>query len=115
GVDAELGPQPRPGGVVALRVDAVAAAVLEVTGPGDDERTAGVQRDRRVDLRPGRVRVDLELAALRRSGGAVPLGEDPVAAAVLRRTLPSDDEVPGRVHSDRRGRLAAGRVSVDAE
>ena len=47
GVDAELVALGDAGGVVALGVDAVAAAVLAVARPGDDEVAVGVHRHRR--------------------------------------------------------------------
>ena len=84
GVDLELAALGDPGGVVPLGVDAVVAAVLvAVAGPGDDEVAGGVHGHRRGELLAGPEGVDLELAALGDAVVVVPLGVDAVAAAVL--------------------------------
>src|SRR5581483_4691828 len=59
--------------------------------------------------------VDAELAALGDAGGAVALGVDAPAAAVLSVALPGDDEVAGAVHGHRGRQLVVGGRAVDAE
>ena len=81
------------GGAVPAGIDAFTAAILAIALPGDDKVAGAVHRDLGHVLASVRVRVDAELAALGHSGGAVALGVDAVAAAVLARARPRDDEV----------------------
>src|SRR5207247_1722096 len=90
-------------GSVALRVDAIAGAVLVVARPGDDEVALGVGRDRGLTAADGQG-VDAELAALRHAGGVVAMGVD---------AFPGDDDVPFGV--GRNGGVEAGGGGVDAE
>src|SRR5207237_1101931 len=100
GVDAKLAALRYAGRVVALGVDAGVAAVLEEALPDDDEVPGGVHGHGRLLLVVRGVGVDAKLDALRRAVGAVALGVDAVAAAVLTGTGPDDNIIPGRVHCD---------------
>jgi hypothetical protein len=113
GVDAELVAHGRPVGGVALGVNAFRPRVLAAALPDDDEVAVGIDRDRRLDLVSGGIRVDAELVALRGAGGVEPAGEDPVAARV--RADPGDDEVPVGVGRRRGLLLGAGYGLVDSE
>src|SRR5262249_7937138 len=64
----------------------------------------------------GGVRVHAELAALRRTGRVVALGEDPVAASVLAGLVaPNHDEVSPWLHGDARLVLVSRGVGVHLE
>ena len=73
-VHAELGALRDAGGVVTLGVDAVAAAILGVALPGDDEIAVGVHRRRRFKLIARRKGVDEKLGSLHDAGGVVTAG-----------------------------------------
>ena len=88
-----------PDGVVQPGVDGRPAAV-----PRDDERAAGVHRDRGQGRAAGPGGVDLELGAERVAGGVVPLGVDLAAVGAV---LPDDDRTAGGVHRHRRRLLGA--------
>src|SRR5205823_3837667 len=99
GVDEELAALGHPGGVVALRVDAHAVAVLTGAGPGHGEVAVDrVDRHGGVALVAGSEGVDAELTPLGRAGRVVALGEDAEAAAVLPAAGPGDHEIALRVH-----------------
>ena len=96
-----------PGGGEPLGIDAVAAAVLAGTVPGDGEVAGGVHGHGWGELGAGGVAVDHGLAALGGAAAVEPLGVDAVVAAVLAVAFPGDHEVapwrPWRC-SDRSGR-----------
>ena len=115
GVDLELGSLGHAGGVITLGIDAVAAAVLAVALPGDDEVAGGIHGHLGKSLIAGGVGVDLEFAALGHAGRVVALGVDAVAAAILAIALPGDDEVAGGIHGHAGEFLIAGGVRVDLE
>src|SRR5262249_61592144 len=95
--------------VVALGVNAPAAAVVVLARPGDDEVPVRVDRDRGELLVVGGGGVDAELAAERVARGVVALGVDPPGlAAILALARPSDDEVAVGVHRHRGVPLVAG-------
>src|SRR5262249_41624870 len=73
-VDAELAPLSRSGQVIALRVDAIAGAVLGIALPDDDEVALSIHRNRGHPLIAGGVGVDPELAILRDACSTVDLG-----------------------------------------
>src|SRR5205807_799306 len=100
-VDAELAALRPARGIVHLRLDAPAAAVLAIARPGDDEIAAEpVHRHGGGGLIAGGGGVDAELAPLGRARAAVELPEDAQAAAVLAIARPGDDEIARVVHGD---------------
>src|SRR5262249_24233113 len=93
----------------------VAAAVLAVALPDDREIAGRVGGGRRAALASSGKRVDTEFAALEGARGAVALGVDAVAGAVLGGALPGDHEIAGPAHRHRGRGLRAGRERVGAE
>ena len=115
-IDAKLTALRHTARVVALRIDARAAAVLGRTGPGDDE-ARGAHPDGRAVLRTRRGGVHLELAALRHAAGVVALCIDAVAGTILQLAAPGNHKVAVVIHGDRDLVLVAGarHVRVDLE
>ncbi len=92
GVDAELAAGGRAIGVVALRVDAVAAAVLAVVAPDHHEAAVGERGDLGLVLLARGRGVHPELGTDRAAVVGVALRVDPPAAAVLAVRGPRRDE-----------------------
>ena len=111
-VHAKRTPLRHAGRVVPLREDAVAAAVLSVALPCDDEGSARVHRHGRRALAPGGVGVHAKLRARRPRG--VETARPDVVAAVPEAAV-GDDEAAGGIAGHRGVRLRAGREVVDAE
>jgi len=116
-VDTELGARGLAGGIEALRVDAVGAAV-DGGAVGPDNGEAAVREPGRLGLElVARVRtVDPELGPDRHAAGAVALAVDAVVAAILAARGPDDDvtAVVGAKEPRHAGRvLVVGRVGVD--
>src|SRR5262249_42351786 len=102
-------------GVEATSIDIPAVAVLEVAGPGDDERPAVVHAHARELLIAGGGAVDEELAAQ-----CVPTGAEPltVHVPVPSRAVaagPDDDKVAVAVDPEHGVRLVACGGAVDEE
>jgi hypothetical protein len=91
-VDPELAALGHATAVVALAVNAVAAAVLAAF-PDDDEVAAGVHGNHRQILIAGGVGADMELTALHHAAAVVALGVDAFVAAILTEALPGNDEI----------------------
>src|SRR5262249_16018968 len=115
GVDAKLTAHGHARRIVALGIDAVAATVLTVARPCDDEITGRPHRQRVKLLMAGRGRIDAELAALRPARRVVALGVNAARPAVLIRAGPGDDKVARRVHGDGGPHLVVGCGRVDEE
>jgi hypothetical protein len=91
-----------------LREDPVAAPVLTVAVPGNDELPRTVGADGRPRLRPGGKGVDLEFSALRRATGAVAAREHVHSAGGrLGGSVPRDQEAPV-------GKASQGRIELVA-
>src|SRR5262249_31113820 len=82
-IDTELAALGNAGRVIALSVDAPAAAVLAVARPGDHVVAVAVHRDPRALLVAGGGGVNAGLAPLGDAGRVVALGVDAPAAAIL--------------------------------
>src|SRR5215212_11946410 len=74
--DGEFAALGDAGAVVAAGVDAVAAGIVEITLPGDDEIAVGIHGDGRQKLRAGSMDVDVNFGALGSAGGIEALGID---------------------------------------
>ena len=100
-------------GIVALRVDAIAAAVLENGLPSDDVTAARHGGDGGRILVAGRIAVDPGLAAQCIAVAVIALRVDTLAAAVLDVRSPGDDIAAAGQGGDGGRVLVVGCMAVD--
>src|SRR5262249_5451360 len=115
-IDAELAPLGHAGAVEALREDVLAKADLIPALPDDHEVSAHVHRDAGIALVPGRICIDLELAALFRARRVVALPEHaPLETVLTGIARPHHDKIPRGICRDLREILARRRVRIGLE
>ena len=114
-IDQELAAHRVSAGVIALGVNPVAGAVLQVRVPGNDEAAVAQPRDGRASLIVGGLGADLELTAHRAAAGVVHLPVDARAAAVLAVGFPGDNEAAACQGANDGLGLIVARRRVDQE
>ena len=113
-VDSKLRALGHTRGVVALCVDAEAAAILQTARPGDD-KAIGAHGNGGVVLIVGRVGVHPEFSTLGHASSVVALRIDAARAGVLPDALPGHHKVACAVHGHGGHVLSACGVGVDLE
>src|SRR5262245_28626538 len=111
----ELGALGVAGRVKSLSIGAVAAAVLTVTTPEDDEVAGSTHRHAWKNLIFGGVGVDIEFGALSYAGSVKSLCVDAKGGSFLVSALPGDDKVTCVVHRDITVFMAPGGQDASPE